>query len=95
VGKVFIEPKANVTPPRAESEFLRYATAIRLSNVATTRSSVFAVWITLKTTDSSPGASGPSYRRLFAIVDRSIPVGYSRGETLNSRDTIRLQRFLD
>jgi len=94
-GKVFIEPKANVTPPRAESEFLRYATAIRLSNVATTRSSVFAVWITLKTTDSSPGASGPSYRRLFAIVDRSIPVGYSRGETLNSRDTIRLQRFLD
>jgi hypothetical protein len=94
-GAVYIEPAAGATPPRAENEFFRYATAIRLSNVATTRSSVFAVWITLKTTDSSPGASGPSYRRLFAIVDRSIPVGFSRGETLNVRDAVRLQRFLD
>lgn len=93
--KVFIEPAAGATTPRADNEFFRYATAIRLSNVATTRSSVFAVWITLKTTDSSPGASGPSYRRLFAIVDRSIPVGFSRGETLNVRDAVRLQRFLD
>jgi hypothetical protein len=32
---------------------------------------------------------------MFAIVDRSIPVGFSKGETLNARDTIRLQRFLD
>ena len=92
---VFIEPAATATPARAKNDFFRYATAIRLSNVATTRSSVFAVWITLKTTDTSPGASGPSYRRLFAIIDRSMPVGFSRGETLNVRDTVRLQRFLD
>jgi hypothetical protein len=94
-GTVYVEPEGQAAPPRKNDDFFRYATAIRLSNVATTRSSMFAVWITLKTTDSSPGASGPSYRRLFAIIDRSIPAGFSRGETLNVRDTVRLQRFLD
>jgi hypothetical protein len=94
-GTMYLEPEDQAAPPRKNDDFFRYATAIRLSNVATTRSSMFAVWITLKTTDSSPGASGPSYRRLFAIIDRSIPAGFSRGENLNVRDTVRLQRFLD
>ena len=72
-----------------------YASAIRLANVGTIRSNVFAVWVTLKVSDSSPGAPADSYRRVFAIVDRSIPVGYSNGENLNARDVIRLQRFLE
>ena len=72
-----------------------YASAIRLANVGTIRSNVFAVWVTLKVSDSSPGAPADSYRRVFAIVDRSIPVGYSKGENLNARDVIRLQRFLE
>jgi hypothetical protein len=56
---------------------------------------MFAAWITVETTDSSPGAPPPVTRRLFAIIDRSIPVGYSQGEDLNVRDTIRLVRYLD
>lgn len=78
----------------AKSAFLKASTAIRLANCATTRSHVFAVWITLKITDSSPNAGPPQYARLFAIVDRSIPVGYAPGRTLNARETILLQRFL-
>jgi len=35
------------------------------------------------------------YHRVFAIVDRSIPVGYNAGEPLNARDVIRLHRFLE
>jgi hypothetical protein len=92
---VFYEPEDAALPARNNNEFFRYARAIRLSNDATVRSHVFAVWITLRITDTSPAASAPVYRRMFAIVDRSIPVGFTRGETLNVRDTVRLQRFLD
>jgi len=74
---------------------LTYATAIRLANVATIRSNVFAVWITLKVTDRSTSFAPTSYHRLFAIVDRSVPVGFQSGAPLNARDTIRLERFLE
>lgn len=80
---------------RDENPFFAYATAIRLANTATVRSNVFAVWITVEVRDTSANAPSPTYRRMFAIVDRSIPVGYSPGENLNVRDTIRLQRYLD
>jgi hypothetical protein len=46
-------------------------------------------------TDDSPNAGPPIIKRLFAIVDRSIPVGYSPGSDLNVRDCIRLSRYLD
>jgi len=75
--------------------FFNYSTPIRVANVATIRSNVFAIWITLRVIDTSASGPSPVYRRMFAIVDRSIPVGFSKGETLNARDTIRLQRFLD
>ena len=81
--------------PRDLDPFFQNATAIRLANVGTIRSNVFAVWITLRTTDTSASAPSPTYRRLFAIVDRSIPVGFNKGEDLNVRDTIRVLRFLD
>ncbi len=71
-----------------------YATAIRLGNIATVRSHMFAVWITLRIRDTSVGGS-ESYRRLFAIVDRSRPVGFSPGQDLNVRDTIRILRFVE
>jgi hypothetical protein len=74
---------------------LTYATAIRLANVATIRSNVFAVWITLKVTDRTSSFTAPAYHRLFAIVDRSVPVGFQSGAPLNARDTIRLQRLLE
>ena len=71
-----------------------YATAVRLANVATVRSHVFAVWVTLRVRDTSPGG-GDTYHRLFAIIDRSRPVGFSVGQDLNVRDTIRVLRFLE
>jgi hypothetical protein len=76
----------------ADSGFLERSTAMRLANAATTRSHVFAVWITLRMTDDA--GNTPRYARLFAIVDRSIPVGYQPGCNHNVRETIRLQRFL-
>jgi hypothetical protein len=82
--------------PRDKNPFLAYATAIRLANTATIRSNVFAVWITLETVETADnGNETTTYQRLFAIVDRSIPVGFQEGENLNVRDTIRLRRFLD
>jgi len=71
-----------------------FTTAIRLANVATIRSHLFAVWVTLRVRDTSPGG-GSTYHRAFAIVDRSRPVGYAEGQDLNVRDTIRVLRFLD
>jgi hypothetical protein len=79
--------------PRRKSTGLQLAEAIRLSNVATVRSNVFAVWVTLKTENTMTGDSRT--RRVFAIVDRSIPVGYWPGVDLNTSDTIRLKRFLE
>jgi hypothetical protein len=81
--------------PRDKNAFFPYAQAIRLANTATVRSNVFAVWITVKITDDSPNAPSPVTKRLFAIIDRSIPVGYSPNQDLNVRDTIRLKRYLD
>jgi hypothetical protein len=81
--------------PRDKNPFFSYAQAIRLANTATVQSNVFAVWITVRITDDSPNAPSPVTRRLFAIVDRSIPVGYSPNLDLNVRETIRLKRYLD
>jgi hypothetical protein len=81
--------------PRDRNPFFAYAQAIRLANTATIRSQVFAVWITVKITDDSPNAPSPVTKRMFAIIDRSIPVGYAPGQDLNVRDTIRLKRYLD
>jgi hypothetical protein len=68
--------------------------ANRLANIATTRSNVFAVWVTVEITDST-APDQKTYRRLFAIVDRSIPVGFQPGVNLNARDTLRLVRYLE
>jgi len=81
--------------PRDNNPFLSMALPVRLANVGTIRSQVFAVWITVKVTDDSANAPSPTTKRLFAIVDRSIPVGYSPSENLNVSDCIRLKRVLD
>jgi hypothetical protein len=69
------------------------SSTVFLSNVGTVRSHVFAVWITVKTENTMTGDIRT--RRLFAIVDRSIPVGYRPGVNVNVPDTIRLKRYLD
>jgi len=79
----------------ATNQFFDRALAIRLANTATIRSHVFAIWVTVRMTDDSPGAPPPLTKRLFAIFDRSIPVGYSPGLDLNVRNAVRVKRFLD
>jgi hypothetical protein len=82
------------TSPTRDAASLDRSLANRLANIGTARSDVFAVWITLELTPEG-GDAEPEYHRLFAIVDRSIPVGHSPGRNLNVRDTIRVLRHLE
>ncbi|MFM8951790.1 MAG: hypothetical protein ACKOOF_01825 [Planctomycetaceae bacterium] len=88
-------PALPATDPRGLNPFLAASLPIRLANTATVRSNVFAVWVTVRITDDSPNAGPPVTKRLFAIIDRSIPVGYVPGQDWNVRDCIRLKRYLD
>ena len=81
------------TDQRDYYPLLGLRTAIRLGNTATIRSSVFGVWITVKVTDQTTTLE--TKRRLFAIVDRSIPTAFSPGEDLNTRNVSRLKRFIE
>lgn len=83
------------TAPRGANPFFAYSKAIGLANTTTIHSNVFAVWITVRISDDSPNGPPPVTKRLFAIVDRSIPVGYSPGQDLNVSECIRLKRYLD
>jgi hypothetical protein len=74
---------------------VRTTRANRVANIASTRSNVFAVWVTVEMSDSGAPDQPKQYRRLFAMVDRSIPVGYCPGVNLNARDAVRLIRYLD
>lgn len=84
-----------VNDPRDLNALLAIAVPNRLANVATVRSQVLAVWVTVEATDTSANASAPVTKRLFAIVDRSLPVGYALGENLTAAQCIRLKRFID
>jgi hypothetical protein len=88
-------PPVAATDPRGLNPFLAASLPIRLANTATVRSNVFAVWISVRITDDSPNAPSPVTKRLFAIVDRSIPVGYVAGQDWNVRDCIRLKRYIE
>lgn len=79
----------------ALNPFFTRSQAIRLASTATVRSQVFAIWITVKITDDSTTPHTSVTKRLFAIVDRSIPVGYRAGQDLNISDCIKVKRYLD
>jgi hypothetical protein len=69
-------------------------TATRLANTVTTRSNLFAIWITLRESTADDPDS-VKYRRAFYIVDRSLPVGYEEGKDHNVLDMIRLRRIIE
>ena len=75
-----------------------YHTAIRLSSLATHRSHVFGIWITLRTIDTVPGGGVDretvSLHRMFLLYDRSRPVAFEPGRDHNVRDGIILERVL-
>ena len=77
--------------------FFRYQTMNRLNNNVTTRSNVFAVWVTIGYFDANaPTAEAEPVKRhrAFYIFDRSIPVGYEPGKNHNVLDAVLLRRII-
>jgi hypothetical protein len=82
-----------------------YAGLQRMGNLVTTRSNVYAVWVTVGFFEVDPNGllgqelgadTGDVERhRAFYILDRSIPVGYEPGENHNVDRAILLRRFIE
>lgn len=122
-----LQPAESTNKPDA-NPFYYFQGMDRLGNMVTTRSNVFAVWITVGYFEVHPRptrrhADGsfwtdPEYaavypdgyalgqelgsdtgetkrHRAFYIIDRSIPVGFQRGEDLNVENTVILRRFVE
>ena len=85
--------------------FFRYQSLARLGNLVTTRSNVYAVWITVGYFEvTSAGKLGQELgvdtgeidrHRAFYIFDRSIPVGFQRGQDLNVEKAILVNRYIE
>jgi len=100
-GRPYADPRRN--------PYFRYREMMRLSNLSTQRSNVFAVWMTVgffviepHPTNAGQSALGAEYGldtgdavrfKSFMIFDRSIPVGFRPGTPLNSRDAVLLDHF--
>jgi hypothetical protein len=100
-----------------KNPYFRYQGIERLGNLVTTRSNVYAVWITsgyFEVTAAPTGYNPAIYpdgyqlgrelgsdtgkierHRAFYIFDRTLPVGFQRGQDLNVRDAILLERFIE
>jgi len=98
-------PDLEVARIRAESvrqPFVDMQRLMRLSNLVTNQSNVFAVWVTVGLFEYDEidgigaeyiGPSGkPERTKSFYIIDRSIPVGFAPGKSYNSDKTILLRR---
>jgi hypothetical protein len=79
---------------------------MRLPNLVTTRSNVYAVWVTVGyfEYDQATETLGPeagsqtgevTRHRGFYLIDRSVPVAFRRGEDFNTENVIRLRRVIE
>jgi len=103
--------------------YFRYEAYFKLGNTLTTRSNVYAIWITVGyfevervpiTDPTNTPPDVPHYpdgfrivrelgsetgeirrHRGFFIFDRSIPVGFQRGEDLNIQRAVLVERILE
>jgi hypothetical protein len=96
--------------------YFRYQALQRLGNLVTTRSNVYAVWITVGYFEVTPVTTPNVARwpdgyqlgrelgsdtgeierhRAFYIIDRTLPVGFQRGQDLNSDKAILVNRFIE
>ncbi|XZE21625.1 hypothetical protein SH449x_001529 [Pirellulaceae bacterium SH449] len=83
--------------------FARYQRLMRLPNLVTNQSNIFASWVTISLFEYDPetgfgneyvSPSGePISEKYFYLIDRTVPVGYSPGERLNMERAI-LQKKL-
>jgi len=88
-------PAMQIARDHTKDAYFRYDMQKRMANMVTTRSSVFAVWITIGYFDTDGNEIQPIRRnRAFYIFDRSIPVGYETGKDHNVRDAILLRRII-
>ncbi len=106
----------------SRNPFFAYQGINRIANNVTTRSNVFAVWLTIgyfevlpwqpsgTSTAADIAAHADGYQlgaeigsdtgeivrhRAFYMIDRSIPVGYERGQNHNVNRAILLRRFIE
>jgi hypothetical protein len=85
---------SDLTAIQSRNPLHEFYTATRLANTATTRSNVFAIWITVR--ETIPGdPDSVKLHRGFYIVDRSIPVAYEPGKTHNVWDCVVLRRIIE
>jgi len=85
--------------------YFRYQAYQKLGNLVTTRSNVYAVWITVGYFEvDTAGKLGQELgldrgevrrHRAFYIIDRSIPVAFERGQDHNVEKCILLRRFIE
>jgi len=82
----------------------QFSELIQQGNKVTTRSNVYAVWITVGyfevNTRSVAGElnldrGAIERHRIFAIIDRTIPVAFEPGEDHNASDTILVETFIE
>ncbi|MFZ4079955.1 MAG: hypothetical protein ACOYKN_01925 [Pirellula sp.] len=88
-----------------QNAFTRYQRAMRLSNLTTDQSNVFAMWVTVALFEYDPvtgfgkeysnSAGEPERERAFYIIDRTVPVGFLPGEDLNSDKAVLLKRTIN
>ncbi len=107
---------ANACNNTDRNPYFRYQNLMRLGNLVTTRSNVYAVWITVGYFEVTPVATPDvtrwpdgyqlgrelgvdtgeiERRRAFYIFDRTIPVGFQRGQDLNVEKAILVNRFIE
>jgi hypothetical protein len=90
----------------ARNAYFKYDMRQRLGNLVTTRSSVFAIWITVglfevdangDVTGNELGSDSGEVRRSrgFFVLDRSIPVAFEPGKNHNVERAIRVSSFLE
>ncbi|MBN2581158.1 MAG: hypothetical protein JXB10_19410 [Pirellulales bacterium] len=133
IAPLFNYVSSNAVDNTDRNPYFRYQALQRLANLTTTRSNVYAVWITVGYFEVTPATLKQPYysmlglndaqkelikqqiypdgyelgqelgaetgeferHRGFYIIDRSIPVGFQRGQDLNAENTILLKRYIE